>query len=1080
MLAAVRNRRGLITGVDAFDGDVQGRVHLVHVEYLDSDGVPDDQLVWEREPGAQILEPAALPDVVDTQPMMPSHFDGLVRAARWTALSPWIDPDGDGPLDRMPLASPVHGAIQVEDFQLVPLWKAMRMPRISLLLADDVGLGKTIEAGLILTELLLRRRVRRVLIVCPASLRSQWQDEMREKFSLSFDVVDRPATHALQKRLGLDANPWRTFHRVITSYDYLKQADVLEQFMAAARPSAGTTLTHQPWDLLVVDEAHNLSPAGLGRDSDVSRMLQLLAPRFEHRLFLTATPHNGHTRSFTGLLETLDPVRFTQKSSALTEGERRQIEQVVVRRLKSEINQTSDPPRFAQRSLEALEVDLGPGELALAEAFDVFRRQVRSAVARARSRSEELAGTFAVEVLGKRLLSGPVTFAHSWHRYLQGLQTEDGASATDVRAAEKKVREDLDDDLEAETRTGHAVQTVGAWLRPLAEDLADERRAIDSALDELGLGADAFTGPDTVPAEDARYEALRELIESKLMGSDGTLRDDERLVVFTEYKTSLDVLAARLTERLGDDGQVKVLYGGMDDRERDAIKAAFNDPGDAVRVLVATDAAAEGLNLQETARYVLHWDVPWNPSRLEQRNGRLDRHGQARDVVVHHFTSEAVGDLRFLARVVEKVDRIREDLGSVGEVFDRAVERRLLYGEDVDTVLEQLDGGVNQLRRRADVPADGQVRVVDDGKDQLERLRALRSELDIDADTLRETLEIALGWGQAGDVLQGPDERGRFAIRAPVPPRWQNLVDETLRSASRRTKGALRQLVFDPAQLMEQVGPRTVFRPDPTSVLLHLNHPLFHEALHLFARSRYPSGEADHDASRWTVRTGHVPDGADALLLVTIEELAVNELRETFHHWVRTLRVPVVDGALGETLPHVPASQLRSDPSAAPPDAATIDAAREAWDDVKRDVRTLLKERADTLTETLRTRLDEERGPAIEAEKERFQQRQGEVSSLIARTTTASLQKELEKREAQMLQVAMFREEQRQAELRRSAAELEEEIERRQHHYQELREQLAVERERLIERILPHRYAMRGTANVFPVAVEVRMPGGPR
>jgi hypothetical protein len=447
---------------------------------------------------------------------------------------------------------------------------------------------------------------------------------------------------------------------------------------------------------------------------------------------------------------------------------------------------------------------------------------------------------------------------------------------------------------------------------------------------------------------------------------------------------------------------------------------------------------------------------------------------------VHHFTSEAVGDLRFLARVVEKVDRIREDLGSVGEVFDRAVERRLLYGEDVDTVLEQLDGGVNQLRRRADVPADGQVRVVDDGKDQLERLRALRSELDIDADTLRETLEIALGWGQAGDVLQGPDERGRFAIRAPVPPRWQNLVDETLRSASRRTKGALRQLVFDPAQLMEQVGPRTVFRPDPTSVLLHLNHPLFHEALHLFARSRYPSGEADHDASRWTVRTGHVPDGADALLLVTIEELAVNELRETFHHWVRTLRVPVVDGALGETLPHVPASQLRSDPSAAPPDAATIDAAREAWDDVKRDVRTLLKERADTLTETLRTRLDEERGPAIEAEKERFQQRQGEVSSLIARTTTASLQKELEKREAQMLQVAMFREEQRQAELRRSAAELEEEIERRQHHYQELREQLAVERERLIERILPHRYAMRGTANVFPVAVEVRMPGGPR
>src|SRR5207253_4888326 len=117
----------------------------------------------------------------------------------------------------------------------------------------------------------------------------------------------------------------------------------------------------------------------------------------------------------------------------------------------------------------------------------------------------------------------------------------------------------------------------------------------------------------------------------------------------------------------GKDGAIRVLYGGMQEAGREEIKDAFNDPDDLVRVLVATDAASEGLNLQETARYLLHFDVPWNPSRLEQRNGRLDRHGQARDVTVYHFVSDDDADMKFLAHVVAKVDAIREDLGVMGE-----------------------------------------------------------------------------------------------------------------------------------------------------------------------------------------------------------------------------------------------------------------------------------------------------------------------------------------------------------------------------------------------------------------------------
>jgi len=204
MFATVRNRRGVTTGVEPFDGPA-GRLHLVNVEYKDDQFPRDEKLIWELEPAGRLLEPTALPNVGSSDPMPADDFDALLRATRWSAATPFLDPDGQGPLERLPVASPFHGAVQVDDFQLVPLLKALRMPRVNLLLADDVGLGKTVEAGLILTELLLRRRLQRVLVLTPASLRLQWRDEMWDKFSLSFDLVDREKTHALRRRLGMDA-----------------------------------------------------------------------------------------------------------------------------------------------------------------------------------------------------------------------------------------------------------------------------------------------------------------------------------------------------------------------------------------------------------------------------------------------------------------------------------------------------------------------------------------------------------------------------------------------------------------------------------------------------------------------------------------------------------------------------------------------------------------------------------------------------------------------------------------------------------------------------------------------------------
>lgn len=1080
MLATVRNRRGIVSAVEPFDGN-DGRLHLVSVEYTDTDTPAEDQLLWEREPAASLLKPTALPDPSATSPMPARDYDALVRATRWTALSPFLDPDGpEGLLTRFPIAAPFHGAIQVEDFQLVPLLKALRMPRVSLLIADDVGLGKTIEAGLILQELILRRRVRRVLIVCPASLRAQWRQEMRDKFSLGFDEVDRESTHSLRKRLGLDANPWRTFQRIVTSYHYLKQPDVLEEFIAASRPQEESP--HLPWDLLIVDEAHNLTPGPFGDESDLARMLGFIAPYFEHRLFLTATPHNGHTRSFTGLLEKLDPVRFSQ-TEKMSPAERERAEQVVIRRLKREINARTTPPRFCERKTVGMAVFLSPAEKALASAFADFRTKVRSLVAQSR-RGEQLAGSFAVEVLGKRLLSSPVAFADSWHRYQSGLAADEAASETEVHSAERANREEIVDDLEAESRRAHAAHTVGAWLKPVADRLREESTAVDSALSELNIGEPDVAAAARQPLHDARLVALCAWIEAHLR-IDERFRDDERLIVFTEYKTTLDFLEGRLRERYPEDGRILVLYGRMDDDQRDPIKAAFNDPGDPVRILLATDAAAEGLNLHETARYLLHFDVPWNPSRIEQRNGRVDRHGQDRDVTAFHFTSDDDSDLRFLSYLVSKVDTIREDLGSVGEIFDAAFQRRFVAGEDADAVRADTERRITGAQGRAEVPRDssttiGEVdeKIPSSAKDggaaaEAERLRALAGELDLDPGTLRDTLEIALGLRAGMPRFEAPDARGRVRLVFPIPPAWNELIDDAVRLRGRNgERGALPALVFDPEHFIQLRNGRPIFRPERDTALLHLGHPLFHRALAAFARVRFPG--VDDAATRWTVRRGAVPADSDALLLLTVEELGVNDLRESFHHWVRTICVPVRNGELGSPMPHAPAATLRT--PIAQLSEPEVRQARDIWDEISVDVRTFVRTLGVELTENLRSLLATEGVEARKREADRFQSRHGEVSRLIESQTMERLERELAELDAQIRQGSLFDNAGRLQELQRSRESKEEELRRRRNHYEELREQLAKERVRVLDHLVPRRYALRGEAQVFPVAVEIRLP----
>jgi hypothetical protein len=422
-LVQVRERRWVVAEVEADELPTEAlqptapRQHLLTLRCVDDDAEPDETLrvVWEIEPGARAFERAALPN--PTKLDDPKRFDAFLDAVRWGATSN---------ADPRHYLAPFQSGVEIDWYQLDPLVRALRMPRVSLLIADDVGLGKTIEAGLVAQELILRYRARRILIVTPADLQLQWRDEMRDKFGLQFRVVDRELVRKLRRERGVHVNPWTHFPRLITSIDYLKSETPLRRFREAL-PGPDEPRYPRRFDLLIVDEAHNAAPSGRGRyatDSLRTRLLRELVPHFEHRLFLTATPHNGYLESFTSLLELLDNQRFAcgvrPKEEALRE--------VMVRRLKRELPPRFDgTPRFPERKLAPITVTYTDAER---EAHAALVRYTELRVENAMGHAEVFAMEFVLKLLKKRLFSSPAAFARTLSKHRQTMQESRGSSST--------------------------------------------------------------------------------------------------------------------------------------------------------------------------------------------------------------------------------------------------------------------------------------------------------------------------------------------------------------------------------------------------------------------------------------------------------------------------------------------------------------------------------------------------------------------------------------------------------------------------------------------------------------------------
>ena len=354
------------------------------------------------------------------------------------------------------------------------------------------------------------------------------------------------------------------------------------------------------------------------------------------------------------------------------------------------------------------------------------------------------------------------------------------------------------------------------------------------------------------------------------------------------------------------------------------------------------------------------------------------------------------------------------------------------------------------------------------GAEDLARLECLKAELDLSPHTLRETLETALAL-ESGRPRLRSDGAGRDRLVHPVPALWQELIDQTLREEG--PSGPLLALVFDPGHYIQFRSGRPVYIPESDSRLLHLGDALYHRVMSSFARYRFPGGPSA--ATRWTVRTGTIPQGSDALVLLTIEEMAVNELREPCHHWVRTLAYPVQGGTVGEALPSRPARDW-----GAPLIAGDRDVARDLWEEVEDDLEERVCKLQAELTASLLGRMQAASKAVRELEKKRFDRRRSELERAIGDNQLARLAKEAESLRVRARQRSIFAE--IDEENRKRLADVEAELALRKSHYALVQQRLAAEAERTLRQVLPRRYSLRGEARVYPIAVEIRLPGAAR
>ncbi len=523
----------------------------------------------------------------------------------------------------------------------------MALPRIRFLLADDPGAGKTIMAGLLLKELKIRGLVKRTLIVTPANLSFQWQREMKDKFRENFEVI---RSDVLRANYG--SNPWQEKNQVVTSISWVS---VIED--------AKESLLRSHWDFIIVDEAHKMSAYSSDKKTLAYQLGEKLSSMTDHYLLMTATPHKGDPKNFCLFLELLDKDVYGDVAS-LEEAMKRNHAPFYLRRTKEALVSFPDPNTgqvkklFTNREVRTAEFNIDEEEFDFYYALTSYVEE-QSIKASTDDSPRGRALGFTMAMLQRRFASSVYAVRRSLER---------------MRDKRQKILEDPE---------AYRKEQIAKQIPEDFDELPEEeQQEIISELEDVVVSVDPTTLKEEILQLNKLIDKAKELeqreIESKLIKlkqvitDQGVFKDPKmKLLVFTEHKDTLDYLVGKLREW---NLKVTQIHGSMKIGDRDMPGTriyAEREFREEAQVLVATEAAGEGINLQ-FCWFMINYDIPWNPVRLEQRMGRIHRYGQDKDCLIFNFVSTNTREGRVLQKLFERLKKIEEDLdpNKTGKIFN--------------------------------------------------------------------------------------------------------------------------------------------------------------------------------------------------------------------------------------------------------------------------------------------------------------------------------------------------------------------------------------------------------------------------
>ena len=536
----------------------------------------------------RVVDPKATQPVADTSPYYRDTRLFLEALLRQT-----VPPDAR-------LCIGHRGAMDVLPYQLDPARLALKQPRQRILIADAVGLGKTIECGVLLAEMIRRGRGRRILVLTVKSMMTQFQKELWARFSIPLVRLDSTGLQRVRTRIPSNHNPFHYFDKTIISIDTIKQDSEYRHHLENAW-----------WDVIVIDEAHNV--ARRGTNSLRSRVAELLSSRSDSLILLSATPHDGKKESFASIMNMLNPTAIKDDSNYGPED----IEGLFIRRFKKDIK-AQVRGSFPERTISLHKHRASDAEESAYACLAELKFQL---IDQERQTGELLFKT----LLEKSLFSSPAA----------------------------------------------CIQTIDGRIRRMRARPDAERFKLDlAALEELRETLSTIT-----PATFSKYQSLIGLLAARGLSTLGwsPRATDDRLVIFTERIATLDWLAAHLPGDLGlKPNQVAILHGGMSDVDQQAVVEAFGNDASSARLLLASDVASEGINLHYLSHRMIHFDIPWSLLTFQQRNGRIDRYGQTRQPQLHYLLTESNhprirGDQRILEVLVEKDEQVQKNIGDPAE-----------------------------------------------------------------------------------------------------------------------------------------------------------------------------------------------------------------------------------------------------------------------------------------------------------------------------------------------------------------------------------------------------------------------------